>query len=340
MEIVRLLLAAATVSPTNLRYDATCNCIQQTTDGGTTWVDQPGADVRHADAWRLPPSSSPDARCDAAARIAAAWQADLEVLYQTVNVSTFATTILQGLLLLAGGAGVLIDLIILVLEGLITIGVSNIQASFTSEVWDGIECIIYCHIGDDGQVSADQAAAIMNDVAAQYPGTVYNTLVQLQNLYGEVLMSNAGVERTETGDCDSCVCLTCDNCTVPTDAFWSQPACVGGVGADTLVFTEEGMFSSLDLPSIQGAIADLNDFSAPGVSGWSVCYQTTEGISMVEATAAEAIDPTIFHCYLGSTTDLTLTANNPVLVPASQPIVFLAWLPDDNGITGLCVTPV
>lgn len=209
MQVIRKKLSSSEVSNPNLRYDPTCNCIQQTTDGGTSWVDQPGADVRHNDAWRLPASSSPDARCDAAARIVAAWQAVLEQLYQTTNVSIFASGVLQILLLLAGGAGVLIDLIILVLEGLITIGVSNIQAAFTSDVWDGIQCIIYCNIGDDGQVSEEQRQAILDDVAVQYPGTVYNTLVLLQDLFGEVLMSNAGVERTETGDCDECDCGWC-----------------------------------------------------------------------------------------------------------------------------------
>lgn len=209
MQVIRKKLTRSEVSSPNLRYDVTCNCIQQTTDGGTTWIDQPGADVRHSDAWRLPASTEPDIKCDAAARIVAAWQEDLELLYQTTNVSVFASGILQALLVLAGGAGVLIDLIILALEALITIGVSTIQAAFTSDVWDGIECIIYCHIGDDGQVSADQAEAILADVAVVYPGTVYNTLVQLQNLYGEVLMSNAGVERDESGDCDECVCSCC-----------------------------------------------------------------------------------------------------------------------------------
>lgn len=209
MKIVRMELTANDVAPPSLRYDATCDCIQQTPDGGTTWVDTPSADPRHADGFRLPPVGGEDAACNTAARVVAAWQENLDLLYQTVNVSAFATGILQALLLLTGGAGVLIDLIILALEALITIGVSTIASEMTSDVWDGIRCIVFCNVAPDGSISADQLESILADIHTQYPGTVSNVLDILTNLYGEVLVSNAGVERDETGDCDECECEWC-----------------------------------------------------------------------------------------------------------------------------------
>jgi len=52
-------------------------------------------------------------------------------------------------------------------------------------------------------------ADIMTDINTTYPGTVYNVLYQLRGLYGEVQLSNAGVVRTEMGDCDACRGIWC-----------------------------------------------------------------------------------------------------------------------------------
>lgn len=204
MKIVRKELKPGQVAPTNLRYDPTCDCVQRTPDGGTTWIDTPSADPRHAEDFRLPPLTGEDARCDAAARQAAAWQEVYDNFIASTSALQFATIILSFLLVLAGGAGVLLTLIFLTGDALIAIGKSNMEAAFDSDTWDGIMCIIYCHIDENGQVSQAQLDAIYADILDAYPGVVYNTLVEIGHLMGDVLLSNASVERDETGDCTDC----------------------------------------------------------------------------------------------------------------------------------------
>lgn len=209
MKIIRMELTENEVSPPNLRYDDGCDCIQQTPDGGTTWVDVPEADPRHANGFRMPPLSGEDARCDAAAREVAAWREVYNTFISSTTAAQFATIILNALLLLAGGVGVLLALLFLAFDALIFIGKEEMEAAFDDDVWDGIMCIIYCHIAEDGSISQEQLDAIYSDIFALYPGTIYNTLIEIGHLFGEVLLSNASVERSETGDCDECACAWC-----------------------------------------------------------------------------------------------------------------------------------
>lgn len=213
MKIVRKLLTPDEISPANTRYNPDTDTVQITPDGGTTWADAPDLDPRHADSSRRPPLSGGDAQCDAAARMVAQLQVTVTGYVAATSLVAGISTILAIILILMGGiGGILYILVPLFFEALDVIGADAIIDAFTSDVWDGILCIIYNHIDADGQMSAAQLADIMTDINVQYPGTVYNVLYQLRGLYGEVQLSNAGVTRTETGDCSACAewCLTHD----------------------------------------------------------------------------------------------------------------------------------
>jgi len=211
MEIVRKYLTPDEISDPNQRWNETTDTYQYSPDGGTTWNDNPNADPRHSDIFRLPALTTGTARCDAAARIVAAWQETLEIFLASTSAAQFGTLMLELLLVLLGGTaflgpvGLLIDLLIIIFYALVTIGSSTLAAAFTQAVWDGVLCIIFDNIDTDGQVSATQREAIMSQIQDAYPGTVYNVLDMIQGLFGEVLMSNAGVERSETGDCVACL---------------------------------------------------------------------------------------------------------------------------------------
>jgi len=209
IQVILKRLSPDEVSPPNLRYDEDCNCIQETWDDGTTWHDQPGADPRHADVFRRPPRTDTDARCNAAQGMSDLIRHTLDNWIAAATLGQAVTGILEILLLLAGGAGVLIDLIILALETLATIGEATVEAAFTDSVYDDLTCAFYCNIDADGQMSADQLAAFLAQVSAEHPGTVYNVVATIANMTGEVLFSNAGAEGTETGDCSGCACNWC-----------------------------------------------------------------------------------------------------------------------------------
>lgn len=203
MPIIRKKLFAGEISPPNLRYDETCNCFERSPDGGTTWIENPGDDARHNDAYRLPALVG-DHRCDVAARITAQLQEALASFILDATLALATTSILNVILLLVGPVGWFVDLIIATGTALAAIGLVAIEAAFTETVWDEIKCIIYNNIDENGQMSAAQADAIYAEIFANYSGTISGTYAQLNNLFGEVMFSNAGVERTETGDCTEC----------------------------------------------------------------------------------------------------------------------------------------
>lgn len=287
MFVIRKNLSASEILPPNRRFNTTTNTIQYSPDG-TTWVDDPASDPRHSDIFRLPALTGEDAQCNAAARITAAFKETLDLFISSVNLAQFVTLVLNIVLLLLGPVGVLIDLIFAVGAALILIGVSNIVDSFTPEVWARITEIIYCHIGEDGQVSIEQRDAIMAEIAAEFPGTIYNTLVNLVNLFGEVLMSNAGVERSETGDCDEYACSWrycwlggaglgdwITPTTIPGDA---RSAGVYDSGTDTIQSTSINIFGdewanfeltdSIEINGINVEFDYVNEESNGGINWW------------------------------------------------------------------------
>lgn len=220
MEIVRKYLTPDEITPPNIRIASPSETVEITPDGGATWFDVPDIDPRHSDALRLPPLAG-DVRCDVAARMVAQWKDTLDGFVLTTDAANAVQFLLTLIVALTGAVGVLVWVVWSIVESLILIGRENIVSAFTPEVWDGILCIIDCNIGENGQMSAEQNAEIMSQIAAEYPGTVYNTLVQLNYWYGEVLLSNAGVERSETGDCSECACE-------PWCYFWDAAALVAG----------------------------------------------------------------------------------------------------------------
>jgi len=233
IQVLRKRLTPDEISPPNLRYDEDCNCIQQTYDGGSTWVDQPAADPRHADGFRRPARTDEDAKCNAAQGMSDYIRHTLANWIAAATLGQAATGILEILLLLAGGAGVLIDLIILALETLATIGEATVEAAFTDAVYDDLTCAFYCNIDSDGQMSADQLADFLAQVNDEHPGTVYNVVSTIANMTGEVLFSNAGVEGTETGDCSACACNYCYlfDFTL-SNGGWESRTDAGGSGHD------------------------------------------------------------------------------------------------------------
>lgn len=208
IQVVRKELNSDEVSNPNLRYNADCDCIQQTSDGGTTWVDNPGADPRSAAPFRLPARTDDNAQCKAATGMARYVKAHVDNFLTGVQLAQEVTTALELLLpLLFGGAGVLIDVIIIFLELLADYGTLTIEEAFTSDVYDGLTCIFYCNIDTNGQMSAAQLANAQAQISARYPGTVANVLAQLGVMSGPVILSNAGAEYDGLAmDCSGCDC--------------------------------------------------------------------------------------------------------------------------------------
>lgn len=214
MKIVRGRLTADSLEPANTRWDDTCECVQTTPDGGTTWNDTPSADPRYNPAGLKPALSSGDVQCDSAAN-AVKWIKDfiddsITALGAGATAFTLANIALGFWELIFGEVGLLVSLLFEVGTTLFTAGESVLSGAFDSTVYDYLLCAIYCNLDSSGRMTAETFAnmiVIVND------GTINSTAAAILNLIlnsqGEIGVSNAAAIGSETGDCSACVCDHC-----------------------------------------------------------------------------------------------------------------------------------
>jgi len=204
--LIRKKLTDAEFSNPALRYDETCDCVQFSPDGGTTWVDQPTLDPRSSDAYRLPPLTGTDEKCRAAEGMTELVRLMVNARINDITDAELAGTIL-GIVAFIPGFNVLWALILAFVSLAFTIARELLEAAFPEEVYDQLRCLFYCGIGEDGQMSQEQFDAIYADLIDF--DTIARTWIQaVMNLVGAVGMSNAGVHLEAAADCD-CECAWC-----------------------------------------------------------------------------------------------------------------------------------
>lgn len=206
IDVVRMRLAADDVLPPTIRYTDTDPPVFQTTsDGGTTWTDAPNADPRTDPALLKPPLTPyTGIECDAAARITAQIKDTLDIFIATGDAAQFATGVMALMIAILGPVGWLLDALIFAGNALVDIGQANIESAFTEAIYDDIQCIISCYVGEDGSISQSALESAFQDIIDAHSGTVAATMQKMLFFYGYVPFSNAVVARDETGDCSGC----------------------------------------------------------------------------------------------------------------------------------------
>lgn len=209
MEIIRGRLSAADFSNPSQRYNEDTDTFQYTPDNGANWYNSPEADPRHSSIFRLPPLTTSDPRCDAAANMVK-WikdfidevidqlNADATALALTNNFLTRLTTLFPPallLLLLQEAATSLFDT-----------GATALAAAFTSTQYDILLCAFYCNIENDGTVTAADLTDVEVQIASSMDSVAAAIVDEILFIQGEVGLSNAGVIGGETGDCSDCTC--------------------------------------------------------------------------------------------------------------------------------------
>lgn len=213
MKIIRGRLNPADVSNPTLRYNSDCDCIQQTPDGGATWVDVPQADPRHAVGFLKPPVAGDNKRCDAAANMVK-WLKDfidsLNAAFATgATIATFVNILMEFMDLLFPYAE-LLQLVVEAAGTLFGIGHAALSAAFGSTEYDALLCIFYCRADTaTGRISADNLVLVESDVTAQLNTTAALVVNAILFMQGEIGLSNAGVIGGQTGDCTACDCAWC-----------------------------------------------------------------------------------------------------------------------------------
>lgn len=201
--------------PVRVNEDGT---IEYSPDGGVTWFPYPQGDPR-INATRftpLPGDDGADKRCKAATNVTGHLKEQADKLIADSGAwgnITEAVTILLELLLFIGviGSGGALAPILIALAGvLLSVGSSAFDAAMTADVWDTLNCIIYCHTKPDGSYDQNALDRIHNDVIFQLTGVAVQFINQNLLALGVVGVSNMATVGTQrVFDCSECECPQC-----------------------------------------------------------------------------------------------------------------------------------
>jgi len=197
------LVGCGATPPPGIRYFSDDDTVQiQEPDGD--WVANPAADPRHSPSNEFPPIGGDSPQCDSAANMVAWIKKFIDTLVTVKDETGLITAFFLDVLELLWGAGIFLAIITLFIETLLFLGLDTVLDAFDSTVYDTLLCIFFCHIEGDGTVTADDLGRINTAIDDQIGGTVATVLHAMFFIMGEVGLSNAGSQGTETGDCSSC----------------------------------------------------------------------------------------------------------------------------------------
>jgi len=317
IQIVRKLLTPDEVSNPNQRYNADCDCVQTSYDGGTTWTDTPSGDPRHFPGNLFPPVVADDPQCLAAGNMTDRIKFLLDTIITSATIFGAATGVINILLVILPGAGILIDLVLAIAEALFEIGLATVNAALTSDVYDQLACIIYCQLDASGQCSAGAYAVIRGRVDSEIGGVAAIAIDYALDQLGEVGLSNAGTIGESVRACDECpVCEWIRVCDFTIDTYFFEalpiadwdPDCtyVAGVGFVTPTDQTRPGFSDHAVQMAMGRLIPDAHFTQIDVEGsvtWGTNVSFTNSVNLLGdgSTLGTLTDPaTMPFGFLGS----------------------------------------
>lgn len=205
MPVIRKRLSESEGSPANIRVNPETGVVQSTIDGGTTWIDDPGADPRINPAFLMPPVEGSNARCAAAFGMVEGIREYVDGINDASNDVARISILVAAILLSIPGINIAYALALLAFDAINVLGIGNIVSAFTEEVYEDLLCIFFDNIDADGRISAAQIEYVREDIDSKI-GDVYVTgLTDLFfSEFGFVGLTNNGF-RLQDGDAD-CGC--------------------------------------------------------------------------------------------------------------------------------------
>lgn len=197
-------------------------------DGGATWEDVTSGDPRH-DAILFPPlpgDDGDDKRCRGATNATAQLKNDADALAADAGAWGNITQLIAALLAILvfigiiGSGGALTPLLIGLAGVLLSAGQAAFAAAMTADVYDTLNCILYCYISPDASFTDEAIKGISARLSTDLSGIAADYLSKRVIILGAKGLTNAA--RTADArefDCSTCVCSEC-----PCDIFlwnWS-----------------------------------------------------------------------------------------------------------------------
>jgi len=258
--------------------------LQQSTDGGVTWVDVPQKDPRN-NSTVYPPMSGddgPDKRCLAAtsgaelikAQVGDQLTDDMSRFTLGELISTWVNTIIQS-------SNPFEALINIAVNQIFSLVISAVRAALTDTVYDTLKCIFYCSMADDASFDSASWAEVRDQIGTLIGGVAGLFLEHLVYLLGPVGLTNIARSGFATeGDCDACEC--------PADcgSFWDVMDGSHGViiarGDNTIDVEAQAVggnyyliVSTSDADQCCVIVsAEVLSGSTPSLTGWTDCGTT------------------------------------------------------------------
>jgi hypothetical protein len=342
-DIIRKKLSSDEVTPPNVRFvppdeEHPDGTMEQSYDGGETWIANPAIDPRHSIAYQFPPrgSSGDTTRCDAAANLTGALHSVIDILIAAPNAISAVNSWLSYVARFMPEIGFIITILTYIYDLLETLKPYLVDA-FTTEVYDGIECLIYCKMDNSGRLDETGLSGLIENICGTYEETVC-TVCQaiLQTWWSTVGCSNAAAIGTLTGDCTSCYCGAL--CYTPSsEDNFPQARCTSAT--HYIAYDEVGAYTTVVYPNLQAAYVDLSlSFPLPtGAIGWKVTLTWIDG-AIAEYYCATSYDASGASCAFGNVA-LTITSGLEQSVPSDHPVIWCSWFGDSGAlhVTQVCI---
>lgn len=207
MPIIRKKLIASDVYPDDIRYNTGTDTVQSLIDG--EWVDNPAADPRNQTTF--PPRITSATACDAAQSVVDALKGQIDGILAAIDNGQTAAQI-AGLilgLLSFGVFAIFINIALAIANAMLDAGTVTLAAALTSTVYEQLNCILYCHMDNQGRLQPGGFEAVQGDVDGQIGGLAATIINQMLSLAGEGGINNLASLGTSTGDCSGCTDCEC-----------------------------------------------------------------------------------------------------------------------------------
>lgn len=196
--------------PIQWRYTSD-GVLQQSTNGGGTWVDAPLYDPRVYSP-QFPPMTGDDGddkKCIAATGAAALIKEQVgDQLTDSMSRYTLSQLINDWVHTMIDTSNPFEALATVITNQIFALVIATLRPALTDDVYHKLQCILYCDMADDATFNNAQWAMVRSDILAQITGIAGVFLEHLVYLLGTGGLTNlARSGAASAGDCSDCMCF-------------------------------------------------------------------------------------------------------------------------------------